>query len=143
MVTAVYGNRNENFFIAMYYAGHGTMMTNVTAVLNEKKNYELESRMRALAKERNAYVLACYDCCRVKSQERGHDAESEQRMVNVYACKPGAKTPAESSMANVLFEEILGDDPPFPYNLVGFAGADGKGETHILTKETLKLQLNN
>ena len=67
--------------IFFYYAGHGEMDNMTYAVVNsdnkDKYRFALEAQLRTLGRIQGAYVIALFDCCRMKVHPdlRGPSAE--------------------------------------------------------------------
>ena len=80
--------------LVVYYAGHGEADGYEMAVLNDtnQPHYPLEMKLRYFADTTDMFVIAVYDCCRMKStyQNQGwQKREDAQRKKQLAAIKNG------------------------------------------------------
>ena len=95
-----------------YYAGHGVIYgtsTSTQIVCSDGRRFPWEAELAALSNYNHTYILAFFDCCRVriksKALTRGPEQiDSEQRgnLKIIFAVEAGKAAPEESKLAHCV-----------------------------------------
>ena len=101
-----------NVMFYFYYAGHGEIYgksTSTQIVCNDGSRFSWEAELATLSKYTHTYILAFFDCCRVrinsKALTRGpEEIDSEQRgnLKIIFAVEAGKAVPEESKLAHCV-----------------------------------------